>query len=298
MDLTLVVMAAGMGSRFGGLKQIEPFGPSGEFIIDYSVYDAIKAGFNKVVFIIKEENYDIFKETIGKRIESKIKVEYAFQKLDDIPSNISLPSDRVKPLGTGQALYAARDRINSPFVIINSDDFYGRESFEIAAKHLKETKDNSIIGYEVKNTIGANGPVKRGVIYKDKDNNLNSIKECSIERHEDKYKCETLDGSEEFVIDGNQEVSMNMFGLHKDIIDFIREDIKTFLNNNKDNLSTCEYLLPNVVSDFKKQKGKAVKVLPTKAVWYGVTYKEDKDSVVDALNDMIIKGIYPKNLWK
>lgn len=298
MDLTLVVLAAGMGSRFGGLKQIEPFGPYGEFIIDYSVYDAIKAGFNKVVFIIKEENFDIFKETIGKRIESKIKVEYAFQKIDDIPTDIKIPEDRVKPLGTGQALYAARNNIDSPFVIINSDDFYGRESFELAANFLKENSDNSIIGYEVKNTIGLNGPVKRGVIYKDDDNNLTKIKECSIEKSGNKYKCETLDGTETFEIEENHEVSMNMFGLHQDILDFIKEDIKTFFKNNTDNLETCEYLLPNIVSDYKKANDKTVKVIPTKAKWYGVTYKDDKESVVNAINDMIEEGIYPNNLWQ
>ena len=298
MDLTLVVMAAGMGSRFGGLKQIEPFGPSGEFIIDYSIYDAIKAGFNKVVFIIKEENYDIFKETIGKRIESKIKVEYAFQKLDDIPSNIIVPESRVKPFGTAQALYAARDKIDSPFVIINSDDFYGREAFEVAAKHLKETSDSAIIGYEVKNTIGANGPVKRGIIYKDDNNNLISIKECSIEKNGDNYKCEPLDGSDSFEVSGNQEVSMNMFGLQKDIVDFVKEDIITFFENNKDNLESCEYLLPNMVSDYKNQKNKTVCVIPTSAVWYGVTYKEDKESVVNAISNMIEEGLYPKDLWQ
>ena len=298
MDLTLVVLAAGMGSRFGGLKQIEPFGPSGEFIIDYSVYDAIEAGFNKVVFIIKEENYDIFKETIGKRIESKIKVEYAFQKIEDVPEGALIPSDRVKPLGTGQALYAARDKIDSPFLIINSDDFYGRASYELAANFLKNSNDNSIIGYKVKNTIGENGPVKRGVIYKDDNSNLINIKESSIEKVGNKYNCKTLDGKEEFEIEENHEVSMNMFGLQKDIIDFIKDDIGIFFKSDDKDFATCEYLLPNIVTDYKNKMNKEVKVLPTTSMWYGVTYKEDKDSVVNAINKMIEEGIDPKNLWK
>ena len=298
MDLTLVVLAAGMGSRFGGLKQIEPFGPSGEFIIDYSVYDAIKAGFNKVVFIIKEENYEIFKTTIGKRIGSKINVEYAFQKIDDLPGENKVSIDRVKPLGTGQALYAARDKINSPFLIINSDDFYGRESFEIAAKYLKENNECSIIGYKVENTIGQNGPVKRGVIYKDEDNCLIKIKESSISYEDNIYKCVTLDGEDRFEIEAGHEVSMNMFALQKDIIDFIKEDIKTFFNDETKDLETCEYLLPNIVTDYKNKMDKKVKVLPTTAKWYGVTYKEDKESVTSAISKMIEEGTYPSNLWQ
>ena len=297
MDLTLVVLAAGMGSRFGGLKQIEPFGPNGEFILDYSVYDAIKAGFNKVVFIIKEENYTIFKDTIGKRIESKIKTEYAFQDLNDVPEGVIIPSERTKPLGTAHALYSARDKINTPFLIINADDFYGRESFKIAADYLRENKKDALVGYKIKNTINDKS-VKRGVIYKDDNNNLTNIKECSISKQDKDYLCEPLNGDDSFTIDENYLVSMNMFGLNIDIIDYSREHIKLFFEKNKDNLETSEYLLPDLITDYKNNLNKDIKVLDTPSIWHGVTYKEDKDNVVNSINELIKEGIYPNKLWQ
>ena len=296
MDLTLVVLAAGMGSRFGGLKQIEPFGPNGEFILDYSIYDALQAGFNKVVFIIKRENLDIFKDTIGKRIESKIKTEYAFQELNDVPEGVIIPNSRTKPLGTAHAIYAAREKIDSPFLIINADDFYGRESFKIAADYLRNNNDNCTIGYRVKNTIN-DKTVKRGVIYKDSNDNLLNINECSITREEHGYLCEPLDGSNSFIIDENSLVSMNMFGLNVDLIDYLKEHIKLFFKDNND-LETCEYLLPNLVTDYKNSLNKNIKVLDTPSIWHGVTYKEDKDDVVNSINKMIDDGKYPNNLWQ
>ena len=296
MDLTLVVLAAGMGSRFGGLKQIEPFGPNGEFILDYSIYDALQAGFNKVVFIIKRENLEIFKDTIGKRIESKIKTEYAFQELNDVPEGVIIPDSRTKPLGTAHAIYAAREKIDSPFLIINADDFYGRESFKIAADYLRNNNDNCTIGYRVKNTIN-DKTVKRGVISKDSDDNLLNINECSITREEHGYLCEPLDGSNSFIIDENSLVSMNMFGLNVDLIDYLKEHIKLFFKDNKD-LETCEYLLPNLVTDYKNSLNKNIKVLDTPSIWHGVTYKEDKDDVVNSINKMIDDGKYPSNLWQ
>ena len=298
-DLTLLIMAAGMGSRFGGLKQIEPFGPNGEFIIDYSVYDAIKAGFNKIVFIIKEENLDIFRETIGSRIEDKIKVEYAFQKLEDIPSGYSLPSDRVKPLGTGQAILASRNIINENFAVINSDDFYGYDAFKVAADFLRNTDERTygMIGYKVKNTLTENGSVKRGVC-KTKGEYLDQIIESSIIEENEVITASPLDGSNSFTMNSEDLVSMNMLCFTKSLYPYLETEFKKFLDKNKEDLSTCEFLIPDVLTDAIKEDYAKVKVLSTVAKWEGVTYKEDKENVVSAIRKLIDEGVYPQNLWK
>ena len=212
-DLTLLIMAAGMGSRFGGLKQVEPVGPNGEFIIDYSIYDAIKVGFTKVVFIIKEENYDIFRETVGKRIEDKIKVEYVFQKLENIPKGFELPSDRVKPLGTGHTILSISNTIKENFAVINSDDFYGRDAFQVIANFLRNNTDNTygLVGYKVINTLTENGSVKRGVC-KAKDNYLETIIESSIINENGVITASPLDGRDSFTMESDDLVSMNMLG--------------------------------------------------------------------------------------
>ena len=256
-DITLVILAAGMGSRFGGLKQIEPLGPNGEFIIDYSVYDAIKAGFTKIVFLIKEENYDIFKETIGARVEPHIKVEYCFQKNDNLPEGYMLPEDRVKPLGTAHAILCCREKVNEPFIIINADDFYGRDAFEKGAEFLKSIKDEKpypygMIAYLVKNTITENGAVKRGVCEIDGDV-LNKITESSVERIDGKIIAKPLSGSEPFEVDEDDTVSMNMLLFTPSIFDYIESHFKEFLDSNKDNLEKCEYLIPDVLFDTIKE---------------------------------------------
>ena len=297
-DLTLLIMAAGMGSRFGGLKQIEPFGPNGEFIIDYSIYDAIKAGFNKVVFIIKEENYDIFRETVGKRIEDKIKVEYVFQKLSDIPEGYTLPDTRVKPLGTGQAILASKNVINEPFAVINSDDFYGRDAYMVIADFLKGTSDNlyGLVGYQVKNTLTENGSVKRGVINADNDN-LTGIIESSIIEDNGVITASPLDGRDSFTMNSNDLVSMNMLGFTPTLYPYLEKKLVEFLDKNKDDLSSCEFLIPDVLTDAIKEEYAKTKVLSTTAKWEGVTYKEDKDGVVKAIRKLIDEGEYPENLW-
>ena len=297
-DLTLLIMAAGMGSRFGGLKQIEPFGPNGEFIIDYSVYDAIKAGFNKIVFIIKEENYDIFRETIGSRIEDKIHVEYAFQKLEDIPEGYTLPSDRVKPLGTGQAILCSRNLINENFAVINSDDFYGRDAFVVAANFLRNTDSNKygMVGYKVVNTLTENGSVKRGVC-KIENGCLNKIIESSIVNENGVITASPLDGRESFVMNEDELVSMNMLLFTPSIYPYLETKFVEFMNKNKDDLSSCEFLIPDVLTDAINEKYATVEVLKTTAKWEGVTYKEDKDGVVEAINKLIEEGVYPSNLW-
>ena len=297
-DITLVILAAGMGSRFGGLKQIEPFGPNGEFIIDYSIYDAIKAGFTKVVFIIKEENYDIFRETVGKRIENKIKVEYVFQKLSDIPEGYTLPSSRVKPLGTGQAILASKNVIKENFAIINSDDFYGRDAYMVAAKFLNSTSDNSygLVGYKVKNTLTENGSVKRGVC-KITDGNLTEIIESSIIKENGVITASPLDGSSSFTIDSEELVSMNMLLFTPTLYPYLEKKLADFLEKNKSDLSSCEFLIPDVLTDAINEDYAKVSVLSTTAKWEGVTYKEDKEAVVSAIRKLIDEKVYPENLW-
>ena len=296
-DLTLVIMAAGMGSRFGVLKQIEPGGPNNEFLIDYSIYDAIKCGFSKVVFVIKEENYDIFKSTIGKRLEDKIKVCYAFQKMDDLPIGYDIPKERVKPLGTAQAIYAARSFVDGDFVVINSDDFYGREAYLEAYNFFLNNKiDYCNIAYKVGNTMTLNGSVKRGVIYEE-DGYLMNLIESKIEKQDDKIKATPLDGRESFIIDEETLVSMNMLGFRKNIFEYIEKEFPKFLDSHKEDILTCEFLIPDVLYKAKEEGFASVKVIKTDAKWHGVTYKEDKIDVVNSIKQMIKDGIYPDKLW-
>ncbi len=299
--MTLVIMAAGMGSRFGGLKQVEPVGPNGEFILDYSVYDAIRAGYDKVVFIIKEENYDLFRDTIGKRIESKIKVEYAFQKIEDVPEGVEIPVGRVKPWGTSHAILSAKKYVNEPFSIINADDFYGLDPYVKTKEYFDKVTDSNeyaMVGYNVINTMSENGSVKRGVCEKDSNGNLTSLIESSIEKNGDKIMATSLeDENNIFEINENDLVSMNFFGFKPSIFNYLEEEMIEFFENHKNDLDKCEFLIPTSV--FKRiDEGKInVKVLDTDEKWYGVTYKEDKEDLVNAINKMIEEGKYPKNLW-
>jgi len=302
--MDLVILAAGMGSRFGGLKQIEPIDEFGNFIIDYSIYDAKKAGFDKVIFIIKEENLDIFKETVGKRVEKYIKVEYAFQKLENVPAGVVLAKDRVKPLGTAQAILSCKDLVSDKFIIINSDDYYGRDAFKVAAEYLNSLPKGSKnvygnIGYMAKNTITENGSVKRGVLFFDKNNKLESLVESKIEKVDGKLVAAPLDDEDnKNVIADNTLVSMNMFAFTSDIMDYLDANYKKFFDDNKDNLKSCEYLIPTVVSDLIAEGKVTCDILSTTSVWYGVTYKEDKEFVVSSLKALVDKGEYPKGIWK
>ena len=301
-DLTLLIMAAGMGSRFGGLKQIEPVGPNGEFIIDYSIYDAIKAGFKKVVFIIKEENYDTFKETIGKRVEKQnIAVDYVFQRVTDIPELYSNLVNRQKPWGTAHAILAAKDVIKGNFAVINADDFYGRDAYMTIAKYLKDIEPRpklsfSMVGYEISKTLTENGSVKRGVC-EERNGYLTKIIESKVERVNGQVTVSPLDNSPSFIVPDNYLVSMNLFGFTKDLFPILEEKLVTFLEKNKQDYQNCEYLIPEVLFEAIEEERVEVKVLPTTARWYGVTYREDKDSVVKAIEDMIKNGEYPSNLW-
>ena len=300
-DITLVIWAAGMGSRFGGLKQITPFGPNDEFIIDYSVYDAIKAGFTKIVFLIKEENYEIFKETIGARVEPHIKVEYCFQKNDNIPEGYSLPADRTKPLGTAHAILCCKDKVHEPFMMINADDFYGRDAYERGAEFLRNCKDGEekygLIGYLVKNTITENGAVKRGVCAVE-GNKLVKLEESSVERMPDgRIMASPLCGENSFEVAEDDTVSMNMLLFDTTIFKHIEENFPIFFENNKNNLESGEYLIPILLFDLIKENKVTTEVIKTTASWYGVTYKEDAESVKDALKKMVEEGVYPNDLW-
>lgn len=297
-DLTLVIMAAGMGSRFGGLKQIEPVGPNGEFIIDYSIYDAVRAGFNKVVFIIKEENYEIFKETIGSRVDKHIKVEYAFQRQTDIPKGFD-PGDRTKPWGTSHAILSAKNNVNGDFLVLNADDFYGSDAFMQASKFFSEGHlgEYAIIGYKIKNTLTENGAVKRGVC-KAKDGYLTSLIESSVEEKDGVITASPLDGREPFTINADDPVSMNMFCFKKDIFKYLDDHLLEFFEKNKNDLSKCEYLIPESVYNMIDEGLVKVRVIPTTARWQGITYKEDKEKLVNEINKLIEKGEYPHNLWK
>lgn len=297
-DLTLVILAAGMGSRFGGLKQVEPIGPNGEFIIDYSIYDAIKAGFTKVVFLIKEDIYDLFRETVGKRIEGKIPVAYLFQKITDVPEGIEIPSERVKPWGTAHAVLTCRNEVSGNFVMINSDDFYGRDAFMKIAEYFNnsDTDDYAMVSFRVANTMTENGSVKRGVC-ESVNGLLTNITESSIEKVGDKIIASPLDGRDSFEVQPETKVSMNFFGFTNRIFTRLEKDFPVFLEKNKDNLLKCEYLIPDVVFDEIKD-GVKVHVLESVDKWLGVTYREDKEYVVSEIRKLIDKGVYPNNLWK
>ena len=301
-DITLVILAAGMGSRFGGLKQITPLGPNDEFIIDYSVYDAIQAGFTKIVFLIKEENYEIFKETIGKRVEPHINVEYCFQKNDNLPVGYTLPEDRVKPLGTAHAILCCKEKVKEPFMIINADDFYGRDAFIKGAEFLKNVTEEKpysygMVGYLVKNTITENGSVKRGVC-EIKEDKLVSIIESSIKKKDNKIIASPLDGNASFEVREDDTVSMNMLLFTPSIFTYIEDHFKEFLDNNQDNLEKCEYLIPDVLFQTIKENYATVTTLKTTATWYGVTYKEDADYVKESLKRLVEEKEYPQDLWK
>ena len=296
-ELTLVVMAAGMGSRYGGLKQIEPIGPNKEFLIDYSVYDAVKAGFTKVIFIIKKETEQIFKDTIGKRVEGKIPVTYVFQEMENIPVEKDLQG-REKPLGTAHAIYCCKDVIDSPFAIINADDFYGRDAYLKMAEFLKNNKngDYGLMGYQVKNTLTENGSVKRGVCQRQGDY-LTSIIESTITNVDGKIIASPLSGDESFEVSPDSLVSMNMLGFTEDILPYLEEKIIEFLEDENTNLEKDEILIPCVVEMGIQEDKCKVKVLDTNATWYGVTYKEDKDYVIKGINSLIAAGEYPNKLW-
>ena len=298
--MQLVILAAGMGSRFGGLKQMEKMDEAGNFLLDYSVYDAKRAGFDSVVFIIKKAFYEEFKNSIGKRVEKIIKVEYAFQELDDLPEGFKVPEGREKPWGTAHAIYAARNLIREDFIIINGDDFYGKDTYQVAHDYLASLPKGSKgqyanVAFKVSNTMTENGSVKRGVAF-EKDGYLTSLVESSIERKDGKIVCSPLDGSKPFEVGEDQPVSMNLFCFNLDIMNQLEERFPAWLKENI-NVPKSEFLIPTVVDELVKEGKASLKLLSTSSVWFGVTYKEDKPAVVASLKKLVEKGEYKEGLY-
>ena len=300
--MQLVIMAAGMGSRFGGLKQMEPMDEAGNFLLDYSIYDAKRAGFDSVVFIIKHDFEKEFKASIGKRVEKIIKVDYAFQDLKDIPEGFEVPEGREKPWGTAHAIYAARDFIKENFIVINGDDFYGRDAYEVAFKYLSSLPRGAEgkyanVAFKVANSMTENGAVKRGVCFEDKDHNLSKLVESSIERKADgKIIATPLEGGDSFEVAEDTPVSMNLFAFNKDLIEKLRERFPKWLEKNGKELKS-EFLIPSVVSELVEEGKASLKLLSTDSVWFGVTYKEDKPGVVKAIKALVDKGEYKPGLY-
>ena len=301
----LVIMAAGMGSRYGGLKQIDPVDREGHIIMDFSIYDAKRAGFEKVVFIIKKENEADFKEAVGKRIEKVMEATYVFQELENIPEGFEIPEGRVKPWGTAHAVLSAISEIDGPFAVINADDYYGRHAFQTIYDYLTTHEDDdkyryTMVGYRLKNTVTDNGHVARGVCGLNADNELVSVTERTrIEKRDGGIAYSEDDGATWNEIDGDTLVSMNMWGFTRSILDEIQAGFPAFLEKGlKENPMKCEYFLPAVVSSLLEEGCAAVKVLESEDKWYGVTYKEDKPVVVAAVQSLKDEGLYPQKLWE
>ena len=296
----LVVMAAGMGSRYGGLKQIDPVDKEGHIIMDFSIYDAVQAGFQKVVFIIKKENEADFRSAIGDRLSNQLEVSYVFQDLHNIPEGYEVPEGRVKPWGTAHAVYSCKDMIDGPFAVINADDYYGREAFQLIYDYLNSHEDDdkfryTMVGYKLCNTVTENGYVSRGVCEMNEAGELIGIRERTrIEHHENGIAFTEDDGATWTHLDDDTTVSMNMWGFSKSILDEIEKGFPAFLEKGlKENPMKCEYYLPGVVSDLLGENRATVAVLKSADKWYGVTYKEDKPVVMEAIRKMEEEGLYP-----
>lgn len=301
----LVIMAAGMGSRYGGLKQIDPVDAEGHIIMDFSIYDAKRAGFEKVVFIIKKEIEEDFKEVIGNRLSNIMEVSYAYQELDAIPENFRVPEGRKKPWGTAHAILSAAGQIDGPFAVINADDFYGYHAFSEIYQFLTTHEDTeqyayAMVGYRLKNTVTENGSVARGVCRVDENKNLQTIEEKTrIEKREDGIAFTEDDGVTWNPLGSETIVSMNLWGFTESILKEIREEFSNFLKENLEkNPLKCEYFLPSVVSRLLEQGKATVTVLESEDKWYGVTYKEDKPLLVQAIQHFKEEGIYPQHLWE
>lgn len=300
----LVILAAGMGSRYGGLKQMDSMDEYGNAILDYSVFDAKRAGFDKVVFLIKKEIEEVFKEHIGSRMEAHINVAYAYQELDNLPEGYKVPEGRVKPWGTAHAIYCCKDVVDGPFAVINADDYYGVDAFRVMYDYLTKDFDEdkyhyAMVGYQLKNTVTDNGHVSRGICITDKDGYLKSITERThIEKRAETAVYTEDDGQTWMPLSYNSLVSMNFFGFQHNLFKEISDGFPAFLDKAlASNPLKGEYFIPSVVSSLIHSQKADVKVLESTAKWYGVTYKEDKNYVVNALKKFRNQGIYPDSLW-
>lgn len=302
-DKTLVVLAAGMGSRYGGLKQIDPVGPNGEMVIDYSAFDARRAGFEKIVFVIRKDMQAAFRDGIGKAMEKRMDVAYAFQELNDLPDGFTVPDGREKPWGTGHAVYAARDETNSPFAVINADDFYGQRAFELLALHLNAEPNTraiptyAMVAYELQRTVSKHGSVARGLCKTDENNMLLDVEEVTnIEVAADGIVSQQPDGTFRRH-DGKTATSMNCWGFSLDLFDALETHLTRFLEENGRELKE-EFYLPKSIGHMITEQEARVKVLPTSDTWFGVTYRDDKPTVVAGIQKLIDTGVYPMNLWE
>lgn len=302
--ITLIIMAAGMGSRYGGLKQLDPIGPNGELLIEYAVYDALRAGFDKVVFVIKASMEEAFRARIGQTVEAHCETVYVHQRLDDLPEGFPAPPEREKPWGTGHATLSCRHAVNEPCAVLNADDFYGPSSYQMLADYLRQAKDSEdqydycMVGYKLGNTLSEHGYVSRGICRVDDQGYLIDVRErIHIERIDDTIQ-HTEDGDHWVVIPENTIVSMNMWGFTPSIFDELAQRFEAFLRTHQETLSRAEFFLPNVVGDLIKEGQAHVKVLETDEHWFGVTYHEDRAWVKASIRARIEQGIYPDKLWE
>ena len=304
-DTTLVIMAAGIGSRFGkGIKQLTPVGPSGELIMDYTVHDALEAGFTKVVFILRKDILDEFQRTIGKNIESRANVEYVFQELTDLPAGFTCPAERTKPWGTGQAVLACKGVVKEPFCVVNADDYYGKEPYKLIHDYLVSERpckdgvqDICAAGFRLGNTLSENGGVTRGICEVDENGYLTGIDETkNIVKTADGAMIMKEDGTG-INVDPDRSVSMNMWGFGADFIELLEGGFKEFLSGVKEGDIKSEYLLPIYIDQLIKEKKAEVKVLPTNETWFGVTFQEDKEAVIEAFKKLVAEGKYAEDLY-
>ena len=301
MKPVLLVLAAGMGSRYGGLKQIDPVGENGETIIDFSVFDALKSGFDKIVFVIRKDIEKDFRDIIGKKCEKRVNVDYVFQKLEDIPGKFAVPAGRTKPWGTGQAILCANSVINSPFAVINGDDFYGSDSFRILGEYLQnvnaDSNEYAMAAYILKNTLSEHGNVSRGICTLEGQNYLDKIVEYTkIQKTNGKIYTIT-ENNNNLELTGNEIVSMNMFGFTPGIFVHLEREFEIFLEKNLSDPKS-EFYIPTVVSHLIRENLAKVKVLRSESTWLGITYQEDKDFVKSSIKKLINEGVYPEKLWE
>jgi UTP-glucose-1-phosphate uridylyltransferase len=301
MQPTLIILAAGMGSRYGSLKQIDRFGPSGETIVEYSIYDALRAGFKKIVLVIRQNFAEDFREIVLNKAMNKADVSFVFQELDNLPSGFSLPADRVKPWGTGHAVLMAAGQVTTPFAVVNADDFYGARSYKIMADFLsspqpKDREEYCLVDYRLDNTLSESGYVSRGLCNVNAENYLLDITEHKkISRSGNEIV--SLAESEKIILTGKERVSMNLMGFLPSMFDHLRQQFITFLNVNSKNRES-EFFLPSAMNEVIKSGKARVKVLPTPEKWFGVTYREDRDMVMNSLKKLVDAGVYPDSLWK
>ena len=302
MKPSLLVLAAGIGSRYGGLKQIDPVGPSGEIIIDYSIYDAIRSGFGKIVFLIRKDIEETFRECISKKYENSIDIDYAFQELHMLPQGFSVPAERKKPWGTGHAIICAEKSIKEPFAAINADDFYGREGYRLLAERLSSVADGKtsefcMVGFQLENTLSDFGSVARGVCVAGKDDYLISVTERTNIEKSGTGAVFTDESGSVHELTGKETVSMNMWGFTPSIFTGLKEQFVHFLKKRMDNPKS-EFFIPNAVAEMIDRKQARVKVLRSSDPWFGITYKEDKTMVVESIRALVRNGIYPEKLFK